>query len=94
MSSEEYEDVSSDTHTLGVIVSIAEFDTHGVPIRATPAVHEIDEKIGGGMAIGRVRFNAPEQSPETYRYIADVLRDIADDCEKTADKAEERNNND
>ena len=89
MDSDEYEILSNDTHNIGLIVCLAEFDAEGKPGRVTPVVNDIEEKIDDGHVIARVSFKEPLQSPAAYRYIANMLRGIADDCEKAAAKREE-----
>lgn len=89
MDSDEYEILSNDTHNIGLIVCLAEFDEEGKPSRVTPVVNDFEEKIDDGHVIARVSFNDPLQQPAVYRHIANVLRDIADDCEQVAAKREE-----
>ena len=90
MDNDEYEILSNDTHNIGLIVCLDEFDAEGGNSgRITPVVQDIERKIDDGHAIARVSFFEPLQPPAGYRYIAKMLRDIADDCEKAAAKHEE-----
>lgn len=94
MDNDEYEILSNDTHNIGLIVCLAEFDAEGNSGRITPVAHDIEEKIDDGHVLARVSFYGPPQPPAAYRYIANMLRDIADDCEKAAAKHEEGGEND
>lgn len=88
MDNDEYEILSNDTHRIGLIVCLAEFDADGKPGRITPVTDDIEEKIDDGHVLARVSLKEPEQPPAAYRHIANMLRDIADHCEEEADEQE------
>lgn len=88
MDSDEYEILSNDTHRIGLIICLAEFDADGKPSRLTPVVHDIGEKIDDGHVVAQVLFDEPLQQPDVYRYVANMLRPLADDCEEEADEQE------
>ena len=84
MDSDEYEILSNDTHNIGLIVCLAEFDAEGKPGRVTPVADCIDDGHGRKL----FSLKEPEQPPAAYRHIANILRDIADHCDEDADEQE------